>query len=430
MKILFIHPNMPGQYKHLARLYGENPDHQVVFISKPREGAPTVPGVHQVLYEVPREPCPGTHRYLMGAERAVLQGQEVWRVCKKLKTESGFTPDIICVHPGWGDGLYLKDIYPDTPILSYFEFYYHYQGADVNFDPELPVSVDDAARIRTKNIVNLMNLECADWGISPTHWQRSVHPETFQPKISVLHEGIDTSVVKPDPTAFLKLDDKLKLTHGDRVVTYVSRNFEHYRGFPYFMRAVKELQERDPNLHIVAVGADEVSYGRAAPNGKTFRKMMLEEVKPDMSRLHFVGQVPYEAYLRLLQVSAAHIYLTVPFVLSWSFLEAMAAGCVMIGSDTAPVREVMQDGVNGVAVDFFSPKDIAEKTLHVLDNPDQYKPMRENARQTIIDRFEISKLLPLHQRLIADVAAKQAVPEVQKDIEALYDDGLQLRMVG
>lgn len=427
MKILFIHPNMPGQYKHLARVYGASPEHQVVFITKPKQGV-EIPGVHKVEYEVPRGPSPTTHRYLIGSERAILQGQEIWRVCKKLKTSEGFTPDIICAHPGWGDGLYLKDIYPDVPLLSYFEFYYHFHGSDVNFDPELPVNEDDGARVRTKNIVNMLNLESADWGISPTHWQRSLHPREFQPKISVLHEGIDTAKVRPDPNVELTLDKKLKLRKGDPVITYVARNFEHYRGFHHFMRAVKIIQEKHPTVRILAAGADEVSYGRAAPKGKTFRQMLIKEVKPDMSRLHFVGYLSYSTYLQLLQVSSAHIYLTVPFVLSWSMLEAMSAGCILIGSDTAPVREVVEDGRNGLLVDFFSPQAIADTALEVLENQPKYEAMRQAARQTVIDRFDLQKLLPLHQRLIEQLAAKQFPPPVQREIDALYDDRLEARM--
>lgn len=429
MKILFIHPNIPGQYKHLARIYGANPEHQVVFISKPREEM-KIPGVNAVFYEPPREPCPGTHRYLIAAERAVIQGQEIWRVCKKLKEESGFIPDVICVHPGWGDGLFLKDIYPDSPILSYFEFYYHYQGADVNFDPELNVTLDDAARIRTKNTTNLLNLEAADWGITPTHWQRSVHPPEFHHKISVLHEGVDTDMVAPNPKARITLDEKLAFTKGDPVITYVTRNFEHYRGFHQFMRAVKIIQEKNPNVHIIAVGADDVSYGRRAPSGQTFRQMMLQEIQPDMDRLHFVGQVSYDAFRTILQISAAHIYLTVPFVLSWSMLEAMSAGCVVVGSNTQPVREVMEDGHNGLLVDFFSPQQIADTALDVVENPEKYEQIRKNARQTIIDRFDLKKLLPMHQKLIEQVAAKQFPPAIQTDIDALYDAALPQRLAG
>lgn len=428
MKILFIHPNIPGQYKHLVQRYAADPANTVVFICKPKAEV-NIPGVYKAEYKPRREPQPSTHRYLIGSERAVLQGQEVWRVCKKLKLEEGFIPDIICTHPGWGDGLYLKDIYPEVPVLAYFEFFYHFTGADVNFDPELPVTLDDAARIRTKNIVNLMNLDSADWGITPTHWQKSVHPRVYQPQISVLHEGVDTSAVVPDDNVVLKVGkDNRVLKKGDPIITYVARNFEHYRGFHHFMRAAKLILDARPDVNIIAVGADDVSYGRQAPKGTTFRKLMLAETKPDMNRLHFVGQVPYEAFLKVLQISSAHIYLTVPFVLSWSMLESMSAECLVLGSDTAPVREVIEDGRNGVLVDFFSPEDIAKKALDALARPKDYAPLRKAARQTIVDRFDLQKLLPLHEKLIAQIAAKQFPPQVQREIDSLYDSGLERRM--
>jgi glycosyltransferase involved in cell wall biosynthesis len=428
MKILFIHPNIPGQYKHLVQRYAADPANTVVFICKPKAEV-NIKGVHKVEYQPRREASPATHRYLIGTERAVLQGQEVWRVCKKLKEEEGFTPDIICTHPGWGDGLYLKDIYPDTPLLSYFEFYYHYTGADVNFDPELPVKIDDAARIRTKNITNLLNLEAADWGITPTHWQKSVHPAVFQPKISVLHEGVDTQRVAPNPQAVLEVKNRnLTFKAGDPVITYVTRNFEHYRGYHQFLRAAKIILEARKDVHIVALGADDVSYGRRPADGRTYRQSMMDEVKPDASRIHYLGQVDYDAFLRVLQISAAHIYLTVPFVLSWSMLEAMSAGCLVLGSNTTPVLEVLEDGHNGVVVDYFSPEDIAQKALAALARPQDYVPIRQAARQTIIHRFDLQKLLPLHEKLIAQVAAKQHPPAVQAEIDALYDGGLQARM--
>lgn len=428
MKILFIHPNIPGQYKYLVKHFAADPKNQVVFICKPKKDF-EIEGVYKVEYVNRREPVHSTHRYLIGTERAVLQGQEVYRVCKKLKNDEGFTPDVICAHPGWGDVLFIKDIYPNVPLLSYFEFFYHFHGSDVNFDPELPITEDDAARIRTKNAVNLLNLDAMDWGITPTHWQKSRHPEVYHHKISVLHEGVDTNLVAPRPAASLRLNNgEHTFKPGDPVITYVSRNFEHYRGFPSFMRAVKIIQEQRKDVHIVAIGADDVSYGRKPVDGKTYRQAMLEDIKPDMSRLHFIGQVDYDVFLRVLQISSAHIYLTVPFVLSWSMLEAMSAGCVVVGSNTAPVREVIEDGRNGVLVDFFSPEQIAKAALDALERPQHYQQMRQAARQTIVDRFDLTKLMPLQAKLIEQVAAKQFPPRVQSEIDALYDSGLQQRM--
>ena len=417
MKILFIHPSFPAQYKHLIRHFGSSPEHEVLFISQ-RHNSDVPQGVRNIIFEAPRTPSPNIHRYLLGAEKAVLQGQEIWRVCRKLKESEGFVPDVICAHPGWGAGMFLKDIYPSSPILSYFEFFYRSQGADVNFDPELPTSLDDAARVRVKNTTNLINLEMTDWGISPTHWQKSIHPEEYHHKISVIHEGINTDIVKPNPDVTIRLNDTLTLKKGDPIITYVTRNFEHYRGSHHFLRAVKLIQEQHPTVKIIAVGADEVSYGRASEDGRPYRHTLLEEVKPDMSRLFFTGAIPYEQFLKVLQISSAHIYLTVPFVLSWSMMEAMAAECLVIGSATPPVEEVLQDGVNGLLVDFFSPEEIAAKAVEALQKPEKYQSLRQAARQTILDHYDIQKLLPKQISLIEQLAAGQMPPAIHSELEA------------
>lgn len=345
-----------------------------------------------------------THRYLAGAENAVLQGQEVWRICKKLEQEEGFKPDIIVAHPGWGDVLFLKDLWPDVPLLSFFEFYYRAQGADVGFDPADQPKPDDLARIRVKNINNLLNLEACDWGISPTAWQKSVHPEAYHHKISLLHDGIDTQACKPDAKASVTLPNGKTFKAGDKIVTYIARNFEPYRGLPTFMQAAEKLLKDEPDCHIIAIGADGVSYGKALPKGQTYLGQWKQKVQLDESRIHFVGRLPYTELVKVMQVSAAHIYLTYPFVLSWSSMEAMATGCLMVASNTAPVREVITDGENGLLVDFFSPEQLAEKLAYALNNQEKLQPLRKAARKTITDHYALDKLMPLHMELIADVA--------------------------
>lgn len=414
-----MHPNMPGQFKHLCRKFGENPDNTVVFITREKPGT-EIPGVIKVEYKPPREPSFRTHRYIIGLERGILQGQEVWRVCKKLK-EEGFVPDVIVTHPGWGDAMYVKDIFYDTPVLGYFEFYYRSEGGDVNFDPEDPMTEDDRARIRTKNAINLFNLEMCDWGISPTSWQQHLHPKEFRDRISIIHDGVDTDMVRPDPTDSYTIEKAgITLTAKDEVVTYVARNFEPYRGFPTAMRAFKMIQERRPNCHIIAIGADDVSYGKRPPKGTTYRKMYMEELKPDLSRLHFVGFVPYEDFLKILHISRAHLYLTYPFVLSWSSLESMAAECLLIASSTQPVLEVVEDGHNGLLVDFFSPEQVADRICEALEHPERFTDIRKNARKTIMERYALNKLLPLHQQLVEDLAARRFPPPAAGEIMKIH----------
>lgn len=424
MKIMFIHPNMPGQYKHLARILAEDKNNKVVFVTKEKPDV-SLPNVTKVEYRQTREVAMETHRYLINFERALFQGQEVFRACQKLKQETGFVPDVICCHPGWGDGLFLKDIYPDTPILSFLEFYYSSRGGDVGFLPrdyfpsvvEEEMTPDDDARIRIKNACNLFNLEICDWGITPTHWQLIQNPPMFRQKISVLHDGVDTDAVTPGlGNEKITLPNGKVLTAQDEVVTYVARNFEPYRGFPTAMRAFKEIQKRRPNCHIVCVGADGVSYGKQPPAGQTYRRMLLEELKPDMSRLHFIGYLPYDQMVNVMRVSSAHIYLTVPFVLSWSMMESMSAGCLLLGSNTPPVREVLEHDKNGLLVDFFNPDSIADTVDRIFNDKTRLRHLRVAARQTIIDRFDLKKLLPMHTQLIRDVAAKQTPPRAAKTI--------------
>jgi glycosyltransferase involved in cell wall biosynthesis len=419
MKILFMHPNMPGQYKYLCPEFAKDPANQVVFITKNKAAA--LPNVHKILYEVPRQPSPHCHRYMVHAEQAIIQGQEVWRSLNRLKHEEGFVPDIICAHPGWGDALYVKDVYPDTPLLSFFEFYYHSKGADVGFDPADMPGADDMARVRTKNMHHLLNLSIADWGISPTFWQHSLHPAEYQPKISVIHDGINCDAARPAEQATIHVTDKLTLKKGDEIVTYIARNFEPYRGFTTFMKAAEIILKKRPNCHIIAIGADDVSYGRRPPKGTTYRQMMMKEVNLDLNRIHFVGTQSYDNLVRILQASAAHIYLTYPFVLSWSCMESMAIGCAVVGSDTQPVREVIKHGETGFLVDFFSPQAVADQVFEILDHPTRMQHVRDAARQSMLDKYDLKKLLPLHMQLVRDVADRKLPPPAHASIQSLYE---------
>lgn len=407
---------MPGQYKHLARAFGAEGGHRIYFVTKHKTAR--IDGVTRVTYAMKKPEKPIVpHRYLTTATAAVMQGQQVWRVCEQLQRTENFTPDIIICHPGWGDALFMKELFPNAKILSFFEFYYRATGSDVDF--ETPATEDDKCRVHMKNVTNLMSLEQADWGICPTVWQWSLHPKDFRHKLSVLHDGVDVNLCKPDATATVTLPSGKIFKTGDEVITYVARNFEPYRGFPTFMKAAEILLRERPNLHIIAVGADEVSYGRKAAEGKSYRQILREQVTLDDSRIHFTGTLPYDDLLRAMQVSAAHLYLTYPFVLSWSMLEAMACGVALVASDTKPVREVVQHGVNGLLADFHSPGDVAAKLGQVLDDKTRNAAMRHAARATVVERFDVEKLLPLHMQLVREVSAGQIPPPVVKEIEKI-----------
>lgn len=364
MKVLVIHQNFPGQFGHLVRAWAGRKGWDVRGIG--RETAPGVPGFDRLIrYRLARGGTEKQHPYLRQMETATLHGQAVARVLMRLK-RSGFTPDAIVAHPGWGETLYAKDVFPQARLVHLCEWYYNAEGADLGFDPEFPLGMDDRARIRTWNALHTLNLTHCDVAIAPTEWQRSRHPAIFQPKITVRHEGVDIERLGPDPTATWSTRSGVTLKAGDPVVTYVARNLEPYRGFHVFMRALERIQQRHPTCHALIVGSNGVSYGKRPADAPTWRAHMLKQVTLDPSRTHFLGRVAFADYLRVLQLSAAHVYLTYPFVLSWSMLEAMACGAPMVASDTAPVREVMRDGPRTRLVDFFGVEAIADAVLDQL----------------------------------------------------------------
>jgi glycosyltransferase involved in cell wall biosynthesis len=401
MKVLCVHQNFPGQYLHLVRHLGSQSDHQVVFITQRREVE--LPGVRKIIYKPRRTISPQVHHYLRESEAAVLNAQEVARVAMDLR-KAGFIPDVMLGHNGWGEIWYLKDIFPEAPLIGYFEFFYRMTGADVGFDPAEPVTPDTAPRLRTKNLGNLLALDTADLGQCPTEWQKSVYPRRYHPTLNVIHEGIDSTVVKPDPLARLIVTDaKLELNAGQEIVTYVARNLEPYRGFPSFMRSLPKILTERPNARVVIVGGDDVSYGAHLPAGETYRQKLLQELAGalDLSRVHFLGKIPYPAFVKVLQISRVHVYLTYPFVLSWSMLEAMSAGCLIVGSRTQPVEEVIHHGGNGLLVDFFAPDEIAERVIESLEDARSFASLRQNARQTVLDRYDLNTVcLPAHLRLL------------------------------
>jgi glycosyltransferase involved in cell wall biosynthesis len=396
MRFLFIHQNYPGQFKHLAAALAAMPEHQVVAVvdAKNKREVSAQPNVWLISYPSPKGASKETHWYLHSYEGSIRRGQQVAKIALEL-SKKGFVPDVICVHAGWGEALFLRDVFPNAVIVDYFEFFYRTVGSDVGFDKEFQqYNLDDICRIRVRNSCHLLSLETCDWGLTPTAWQASQFPEVYRSKMNIIHEGVDTDVVRPDPDAAFRIPQGPAFTAKDQVITFVNRNLEPYRGFHIFMRALPKILKQNPKAHVVLLGGDEVSYGRPPQEGGSWKQKMLEEVgaELDMKRVHFVGKLPYERYLQLLQVSSAHVYLTYPFVLSWSMLESMAAGCVVIASNTAPVTEVIEHGHDGLLVDFFDVEGLASTVTEVLENPENYQSMRSNARETITARYDLKKV--------------------------------------
>lgn len=400
MKILFVHQNFPGQFLHLAPALVARGHDCLAFTDAVNSRDPGIPVARYRFDPPPVDPTAtrlGRTFTLMG-DRAVA----VARAASKLR-EKGYVPDVIFGHSGWGETLFLKEVWPEAKLLIYAEFYYRGVGRDVGFDLEFQVPSLDATMIAQGRAAHLgQALLHADAGVAPTEWQASTFPPALRPMIEVIHDGIDTKRVAPDPDATFELPDGSSLRAGDEVISFVNRNLEPYRGWHIFLRALPAVLKARPKARVVIVGGDGVSYGPAPKDGRSWKQTLLDEVGPtlDLSRVHFVGRVPHDQFVRLMQVTSAHAYLSYPFVLSWSMLEAMAAGALVIGSRTAPVEEVIVDGVNGRLVDFFDVGAWSSALIAALEQPERFDGVRVEARRTVQDRYDLTSCLP---RMVAFV---------------------------
>lgn len=367
----------------------------VYFITN-NNSTPSYDGINKIIYGLKRKVPDDCHSYLKFYEDVIIHGQGAADVMVGMKMK-GFKPDIIIGH-SWGSSMFVKEIFPDVPYIAYIEWYYNYKNSDFDF-LDKDVNIDDKARLICKNSHILLDLVRCDAALTPTRWQMRQIPEIFRKKVNVIHEGINVNICKPDDDAEFKVPDtNIVLTKKDKVLTYATRGMEEYRGFPEFMQVASILMKKIPDLHVVVSGEDRVCYGRRILNS-TFKTEMLKMYDYDMNRIHFTGPLPYIDYIKLLQISRAHIYLTYPFVLSWSMLEAMAIGCVIIASDTEPVKEFLNNS-NGILTGFNDISSIVEKTQDVLLNRNKYNMISENARKTIIEKINLDKMLKKQVNLI------------------------------
>lgn len=406
MRFLFSHRNFPAQFRHILLELSKDTDNEIVFITGTKNDI-NIKGVKKYLYKTKREVPQDCHRYLKQYEEAVINGQAAAEVAISIKRQ-GFNPDVIYAH-SWGNSMFLKDVFPNTPQLNYCEWYYNPFGADIGFDGEI-LNEDKLALTRCKNAQLLLDLVNCDKGICPTEWQKKQFPKEFHNKIEVIHDGIDTDYFIPDENAVLQIPkSNIKLTAKDEIVTYATRGMEPYRGFPQFMQIAEKLLKLRPNLHIVIGGEDRVCYG-PKPSNTTYKELMLKKCSLDMNRVHFTGGMPYMEYKKLLQISSVHVYLTYPFILSWSLLEAMSTGCCIAASDTAPVREVIKNNENGMLIDFYNIEKFVKTIDTLLDNRNQSLTLKQNARNTIISSYNLKTLLPKHIELLKNQAGEKSYP--------------------
>ncbi|MFC3057627.1 glycosyltransferase [Paenirhodobacter populi] len=388
MKVLFVHQNFPGQFLHLApALAARGHDVRALTAETNRRPAP----VPVLKYRWSGEPAAQGlgARYAQSAER----GWRAARAAQQMRTEQGYVPDVVFGHPGWGETLFLREVWPEARHLVYAEWMYQGAGLDSGFDPEFarPALAGRVSTVaRAAHLVQAMI--GADAALSPTRFQAQTFPAELRSKITLCHDGIDTARVHPDPAARYTLPDGSRTFRAcDEVLTYVSRSLEPYRGIHTFLRALPEVLEARPGAHVLIVGQEGQSYGPAPATGSWKDRFLAElDGRLDLSRVHFTGRVTYADFISILQVGRVHAYLTYPFVLSWSLLEAIAAGAMVVASDTGPLREVIEDGVTGRLVDFFDVPGWSRALIAALADPAAHAPLRAAARARVVADYDLN----------------------------------------
>jgi len=413
LKLLFVHPNLPGQFKLIAPgLAAAGFD--VTAIGQHPIAVASLPGVKVHRYK--GSPFRVDPRYppLESFANQVRQGRAAAALMTELRN-GGYEPDVVIGHPGWGDMMFLRRVWPAARVISYLEFYYRDVGGDLGFDPEFPVQDHDRELLTLRNLAQIHAHHTAELCVGPTRWQREMFPAPVRRSIHVIHEGVDTRALRPREKVRIRLPDGRQLTRATRVLTYSARNLEPYRGFHVFMRTLPDIQRDNPELFTIIIGGDGVSYGRRPPGGGNWRETMLAEVgdRLDLSRIWFAGKLPYADYQRVLQLSAVHTYLTFPFVLSWSFIEAMACGCAIVGSHTGPVEEVIRDGVNGRLVPFFDREALRGTIGELLADEEQRRRLGEAARLQARRHYDVNAVtLPRYAEMIRAVAEGRRINRI------------------
>ena len=397
--VLFIHPNYPGQFKHILPALRETGEYRLAYISRQRS-TPDSEGIMIEQYVFEKRPRGGgVHRYLHYTNEAVREAREV-SVCANNLVSRGFVPDIIVGHTAWGGLLFMRDMFPQAKIIGYCELY-----SRPEFDQATPsgerISNDRKAYLRCRNLHGLMQMESMDVGVTPTRYQLDSFPPLLQQKLRVVHEGVDTRLCAPDGLASFPVKEKnLVLTANDQVITYVSRGFEPARGFFEYMQSLEILCQKLPDAHFLLVGGENVFYS-AKPGEKSYREQAIEKYDIDLDRVHFTGRLVHEGFRKVIQISSAHVYLTRPLFLSWSAVEAMSMGAPIIASDHALVREFMQHEENALLVETNDPDAIAAAVVRLVEDRELSRRLGNTARNSIVDKYDIAHTVAQWKHLIS-----------------------------
>lgn len=402
MHVLFVHQNFPAQFGHIATHLTQRHGFRCTFVTERRGGK--VGDVDCVQYKVDGGATKHNHYCTRTFENATRHAIGVYDA---VKARPDLKPDLIVGHSGFGSTLFLREMFPDVPIINYFEYFYRTRDSDMDFRKDYPPQPMDFLRARARNAMVLLDLDNCDAGYSPTEYQRRLFPKEYQGKLQTIFDGVDTAVWKPMPGLPREVAG-YKVPDGMKVVTYATRGMESMRGFDVFMKAAKRLCDRRKDVIFLVAGQDRVCYGgdERFTGGKTYKEWVLSQDSYDRSRFVFLGLIPPTELAKLFNITDVHIYLTVPFVLSWSLLDALACGATVLASDTAPVREMVQNGVNGVLFDFFRPDALAELANQLLDRKDEYRVLGQQGAAIIREKYSVDVCLPKMVELYESVRRK------------------------
>ena len=413
MHVLYVHQNFPAQFGHIARHLIQKMNWRCSFVSETPAGV--VDGIEKIQYKLGGGATKQNHFCTRTFENTVWHCHGVYDALAK---HPELKPDLIVGHSGFGSTLFLRELYPDTPVINFFEYYYrsHDADSDMDFRKDLAWGVPEIKylRSRCRNAMILLDLQNCQIGYTPTKFQKSRFPTEYGQKIRTIFDGVDRSIYHGyDGTLRPPVNDRgvrtiagIEVPADTRVVTYVSRGFESMRGFDIFMKAAKIICDREPNVIFLVIGTDRIAYGgdESYTAGKSFKEWVLGQDKYDLDRIKFIGRLPMDELGRTLAASDLHIYLTVPFVLSWSMMDAMSCGAVVLASDTSPVKEMIRDGENGLLADFFNPEAFADKACEVLRDPDAFRHVGQAAERMITEQYSLDAVLPQMLQLYEDAA--------------------------
>lgn len=404
--VLFIHQNFPAQFGHIASQLVKRDGWHATFVSQtaPSAGQTHSGGVERITYKVKAGATEQNHYCSRTFENAIWHTHAVFEA---LAARPDIKPDLIVGHSGFGSTLFLRELYGDVPIINYFEYFYATRNSDMDFRPDFPSQQIDSLRAKARNATLLLDLDNCTAGYSPTRWQRDRLPTLYHDKVEVIFDGVDTNIWKPMPESNRIIQNR-KIPESTKIISYATRGMESMRGFDIFMKAANILSKMRKDVLFVIAGQDRVCYGGDSRHigGMSFKQWVLSRDSYDLSRFWFTGLLPPPELALLFNLTDVHVYLTVPFVLSWSLVDAMACGATILASDTGPVREMITDGETGVLHEFFDAEGMARSMNEILNRPGDFQHLGRNASQKVMDQYSLDVCLPKLKQYYTQVAGK------------------------